>query len=216
MIPRKIDHIKYKAALFALIFMSLLVGNAYGQNKIDTLVTQMQLNALGYDTGTINGVSGDKIKYSVMRFQKDHKLPQSGIVDEATHKILNTKDGFSETEMRRLRKSLAFNEAVYTIKSIEVIKANVASIEQDEKHIAYNLSDKPRIGNQTTEQIKIYTAILNTAKISTEKKAIILPGGIMNPELCILPAKTTAIDIYRTKTAFEFNNIIAIRPQRNN
>ena len=216
MSSQRLNQPKCRTALFVMILLSLLVGNAYGQNKIDTLITQMQLTASGYDTGPIDGVSGDNIKTAIMRFQEDHQLPQSGIVDPATLEKLNTNDGFSEADMRQLRNSLEFNDAVYTIKTIEVIKANVASIEQDEKHIAYNFSDRPRIGNQITEEIKIHTAVLKTAETSTAQKAIILPGGIMNPELCILPAKTKAIHIYRTKTAFEFNNIIAIRPQRNN
>lgn len=56
---------------------------------------QQQLNALGYNTGTPDGIFGNGTKNAVINFQKDNFLSQDGIVGELTWNVLffNTVEG---------------------------------------------------------------------------------------------------------------------------
>ncbi|KAF1050175.1 peptidoglycan-binding domain-containing protein [Xylophilus sp.] len=43
-----------------------------------------KLSQLGYNAGTVDGVSGGKTVDALRFFQKDHNLPQTGRLDAAT------------------------------------------------------------------------------------------------------------------------------------
>jgi hypothetical protein len=52
------------------------------------LMVQQQLKDLGFDPGHIDGVPGPKTQQAIARFQKQHDLPDNGIVDEQTQAVL--------------------------------------------------------------------------------------------------------------------------------
>lgn len=46
------------------------------------LLAQKKLIALGYDPGAADGVFGPKTKAAILKFQKEHDIPETGIVTE--------------------------------------------------------------------------------------------------------------------------------------
>ncbi len=59
-----------------------------GSRGEDVRKVQVKLNELGYSVGTADGAFGAKTEAGVMAYQKDHSLPQTGIVDDATYELL--------------------------------------------------------------------------------------------------------------------------------
>ena len=49
---------------------------------------QTRLNGMGYDAGPADGVAGRRTAAALRAFQRDHGLPDSGRLDEATRQAL--------------------------------------------------------------------------------------------------------------------------------
>jgi len=59
-------------------------SNNYTSSQAVTRVVERKLMALGYLSGNANGVYDKKDKQSVRRFQKDHGMKATGVVDAPT------------------------------------------------------------------------------------------------------------------------------------
>jgi peptidoglycan hydrolase-like protein with peptidoglycan-binding domain len=54
----------------------------------DVLEIQKSLKKLGYFYGSCNGIFGENLKTVVVKFQKDHKIRQTGTITKQTRAII--------------------------------------------------------------------------------------------------------------------------------
>lgn len=64
-------------------------------------ILQFNLNAAGYDAGSMDGAPGAKTRSAVIDFQKDHCLPVPGIADQITLEAILSFDGSSSAACER-------------------------------------------------------------------------------------------------------------------
>jgi len=60
-----------------------------GSTGTKVMEIQSLLNKLGYNPGDIDGIYGTRTMQAVSRFQRYFGLPATGIVDDATYKLMN-------------------------------------------------------------------------------------------------------------------------------
>jgi hypothetical protein len=63
----------------------------------DSFEAQLQLFRQGYKPGPIDGVIGKRTTAAIVRFQADHALPTSGMLDQATWAALYPVDASSQS-----------------------------------------------------------------------------------------------------------------------
>ncbi|MDD3304107.1 MAG: peptidoglycan-binding domain-containing protein [Clostridia bacterium] len=69
-----------------------------GRKGVYVAVLQDALNTLGYNAGAIDGVFGANTKNAVVRYQRDNRLAQDGIVGCNTWKSITQKIASSRYE----------------------------------------------------------------------------------------------------------------------
>lgn len=72
--------------------ISVLAYSAYGSRGEEVREIQARLAALGYYSGSIDGIYGVQTKNAVKRFQQDRNLTVDGIAGEKTLAALNIND----------------------------------------------------------------------------------------------------------------------------
>lgn len=58
---------------------------------------QEALNAAGYECGTADGIAGDKTKQAISKYQADHNLTESGVIDDDLLNALNNGETSSQS-----------------------------------------------------------------------------------------------------------------------
>lgn len=58
---------------------------------------QEALNAAGYECGTADGIAGDKTKQAISKYQADHNLTESGVIDDDLLNALNNGEISSQS-----------------------------------------------------------------------------------------------------------------------
>lgn len=72
-----------------LVFTSAAAEElARGSKGSAVVELQERLNSVGYNVGTADGDFGKKTENAILEFQRDHGLPETGILDNATRELL--------------------------------------------------------------------------------------------------------------------------------
>jgi peptidoglycan hydrolase-like protein with peptidoglycan-binding domain len=78
----------------ALGYLALLAGLStfvFAQSSSRVEKAQSELKKQGYDVGKVDGIMGPKTKSAVEKYQSDKKLNETGTLDAATMRSLQTK-----------------------------------------------------------------------------------------------------------------------------
>ena len=95
-------------ALFCLGTQVCFANYGLGDEGEEVLAIQKQLAVYSYEVGGIDGYFRPETEKAVREFQKLHQLPETGVVDEETYKLLMKKDmppdraGMDITIVRRI------------------------------------------------------------------------------------------------------------------
>ena len=92
--------------------VSVLAYSAYGSRGDEVREIQTRLAALGYYSGTIDGIYGSATKKAVQKFQQDRGLTADGIAGKQTLNALNINDndysdGYSSADYNLLARTIS-------------------------------------------------------------------------------------------------------------
>ena len=92
--------------LFTALTSTVLASGMYytvGDKGADVSLIQTKLKERGYYSGMIDGVFSYKIKVAVKAFQRSHKLPVDGIVDNDTYRELVGREMTSSLSNKQVK-----------------------------------------------------------------------------------------------------------------
>lgn len=153
-------------------------GVVYAEGNRGSMIVDMQqkLQSAGYLSGGVDGVYGEDTKNAVKRYQQDHNIPVSGVIDEMTYADLNNgapassssssassgsssylyQEGDSGSEVQMLQQRL--KNAGYLSGSADGIYGDDTRNAVISVQNAYGLSATGNIDNQTYNIIHQFSA----------------------------------------------------------
>ncbi len=126
------------------ITLSLLIGfvvleKAYAFSE-QVYQVQRKLSELGYDPGSIDGVSGKKTATAIMKFQTNQGLPATGQLDPQTHQKLGLSFSGSDLLPAKELKAISQRSTARLIKAFKTQNKTRAAYEEVRRHIANRLN----------------------------------------------------------------------------
>jgi hypothetical protein len=88
-------------AIFAFVTVAFAQGPSTVPSKKTVQDAQVELKALGYDPGPADGGMGAKTVAAVKKFQSDHDIPVSGMLDRKTMNVLTATPASTATQKSR-------------------------------------------------------------------------------------------------------------------
>jgi peptidoglycan hydrolase-like protein with peptidoglycan-binding domain len=111
-------------AIFAFVTLAFAQGPSTVLSKKTVQDAQVALKVLGYDPGPADGAMGAKTVAAVKKFQSDHDIPVSGMLDRKTTNVLTATPASTATQKSRADAKAAEAAALARVVS------NVAALDE--------------------------------------------------------------------------------------
>jgi hypothetical protein len=134
---------KSRFSLLSITLCALIVfGVSENLQAFSEQVYQIQhkLSELGYDPGSIDGVSGKKTAAAIMQFQADQGLPATGQLDPQTSRKLGLSSAGSDLLPAKDLKAISQRSTARLIQAFKTQKKTRAAYEEVRRHIANRLN----------------------------------------------------------------------------
>lgn len=110
-------------AIAGILALSVLIcAPSQAAQAADATVESVQrgLMELGYDTGVVDGIFGRRTESALLKFQKDHNLPETGKIDRQVRDALQLGQSIPEEQQRRENQTESPEELGWEVHTIQV------------------------------------------------------------------------------------------------